>query len=144
MEFSCFSDPNFDSNAPGAKGLELADHDREEHTVVKNLLYQIESLSPGSDKYDDTMKAVMDHLKPHNDSEEREDLPMLEEKLGPEGSKEAALSFKRTKQFVPTRAHPDAPNKPPYETAVGMLMAPLDKLKDMFAKFPTKEMKEAS
>ena len=40
------------------------------------------------------------------------------------------------------RAHPCAPNKPPFETLVGLLSAPIDKLKDMFAKFPTEEMKE--
>lgn len=37
-----------------------------------------------------------------------------------------------------------APNKPPYETFVGFLAAPIDKLKDHFASFPTEEMKEAA
>jgi hypothetical protein len=45
----------------------------------------------------------MQHLKPHNDSEEKNDLPMLEPKLGEEGSKQAAEQFSRTKKFVPTR-----------------------------------------
>ena len=39
------------------------------------------------------------------------------------------------------RAHPSAPNKPPFETIVGLMTAPLDKLLDAFAKFPTEEMK---
>lgn len=43
---------------------------------------------------------------------------------------------------VLNRAHPSVPNKPPFETLVGFLAAPVDKLKDMFAKFPTEEMKE--
>lgn len=34
------------------------------------------------------------------------------------------------------------PNQPPLETLAGFLAAPLDKLKDMFAKFPTDEMKQ--
>jgi hypothetical protein len=41
-------------------------------------------------------------------------------------------------------AHPNAPNRPPYETLVGFLQAPIDKLKDVFAKFPTEEMKEGA
>lgn len=45
----------------------------------------------------------MDHLRPHNESEENEDLPLLEKAISPEGSKEAAQSFKKTKKFVPTR-----------------------------------------
>jgi hypothetical protein len=51
------------------------------------------------------------------------------------------------RKFVPgslnicCRAHPWAPNKPPYETLIGFLEAPIDKLKDLFAAFPTEEMK---
>lgn len=35
-----------------------------------------------------------------------------------------------------TRAHPSAPNKPPFETLVRLLAAPVDKLKDWSASFP--------
>jgi len=49
------------------------------------------------------MQDIMDHLKPHNDSEENEDLPLLEEAIGTPGSIDAAISFKMTKKFVPTR-----------------------------------------
>jgi hypothetical protein len=45
----------------------------------------------------------MGHLRKHNDSEENEDLPLLEPSLGTEGSLAAATSFTRTKKFVPTR-----------------------------------------
>jgi hypothetical protein len=83
----------------------------------------------------------MQHLRPHNDSEEQEDLPLLEPHLGKEGSKEAASSFSRTKQFLPTRAHPSIPNKPPYETVLGFMAMPIDKLKDYFTSFPTEEDK---
>jgi hypothetical protein len=42
----------------------------------------------------------------------------------------------RTKKFVPTHSHPNAPDKPPFETVVGLMTAPLDKLQDVFKKFP--------
>ena len=42
------------------------------------------------------------------------------------------------------RAHPGAPNQPPYETLAGFLLMPIDKLKDMFTAFPTQEDKEAA
>ena len=38
--------------------------------------------------------------------------------------------------------HPELPNEPPLETLAGFLAAPLDKLKDLFSKFPTEEMKK--
>ena len=49
------------------------------------------------------------------------------------------MSFTRTKHFIPTRSNPSAPDKPPFETAVGMLTAPIDKLRDAFAKFPVEK-----
>jgi hemerythrin superfamily protein len=126
----------------GQKGVELADQDRRDHQFVKEKLYELESVQPGSAEHGSRLKEIMEHLHTHNDSEENEDLPRLEPALGEEGSKSAAKSFTLTKKFAPTRPHPSAPNKPPFETVVGLMTAPIDKLKDMFAKFPTEEMEE--
>jgi len=70
---------------------------------VKELLYNLESLTPGQADFHMTLAKVMEHLKPHNDSEEKNDLPQLETLIGAEGSKDAAAQFSRTKKFVPTR-----------------------------------------
>jgi hypothetical protein len=63
-------------------------------------------------------------------------LPALEKVLEENESQEMSSSFKRTKMFVPTRSHPMAPDKPPFETVAGLMAAPLDKIGDMFRKFP--------
>ncbi|KAJ7628744.1 hypothetical protein FB45DRAFT_1059449 [Roridomyces roridus] len=127
----------------GAQGLKLTDHDREEHQHVKEMLTQLESLKPGTDEYDKILEQMMSSLREHNNDEEVKDLPSLEPQLGEEASKNAAGQFTLTKKFVPTRAHPSLPNKPPFETLAGFLVAPIDKLRDAFDKFPTEEMKEA-
>ncbi|KAF8960821.1 HHE domain-containing protein [Flammula alnicola] len=128
----------------GAQGKQLADKDREDHQKVKELLYQLESIAPGSQEHASLLKSVMERLRPHNDSEEKTDLPLLMKALSAEDSAHAVTSFKRTKKFAPTRTHPGAPDKPPFETLAGLLAAPVDKLKDMFAQFPTQEEKEAA
>ncbi|KAK6972136.1 Hhe domain protein [Favolaschia claudopus] len=127
----------------GAQGRKLADHDREEHQHVKEMLYKMESMTPGSAEYDKLLERMMVSLREHNDSEEANDLPILETHLG-EGSQQAASQFSLTKKFAPTRSHPSAPNKPPFETFAGFLAAPMDKLKDAFTKFPTNETKDAA
>ncbi|PPQ79454.1 hypothetical protein CVT25_002616 [Psilocybe cyanescens] len=127
----------------GEQGKKLADNDRAEHQEVKNLLYQLESLKPGTSEHAALLKNIVDHLKPHNDSEEQEDLPLLQKAIGEEGAVKAAASFTRTKKFAPTRSHPSAPNQPPFETLAGLMAAPIDKLKDMFSKFPTEEQKDS-
>jgi len=37
---------------------------------------------------------------------------------------------------VPSRSHPSAPDRPPWETAVGLMTAPLDHIGDFMRKFP--------
>ncbi|KAF9223111.1 hypothetical protein BS17DRAFT_782395 [Gyrodon lividus] len=126
----------------GQAGKALADQDREDHQSIKIMLAQLESMQVGTDEFDTLMSKMMAHIREHNDSEETNDLPRLEEALHPDHSKEAAFQFNTTKRFVPTRAHPSAPNQPPFETLVAFLTAPIDKLKDMFTSFPTEEMKK--
>lgn len=123
----------------GDKGRKLADHDREEHQNVKKQLYELESMQAGSAEFDSLLNKMMASLHQHNDDEEIDDLPLLEPVIGEAASKEAAQSFKQTKKFVPTRAHPSAPNKPPFETLVGFMAAPIDKLLDTFASFPKED-----
>ncbi len=79
------------------------------------MLYDFESLKASSilpgksseaeiaEQRSSILKNVMDHLHKHNDSEEQNDLPFLEPKLGTEGSQKAAAEFKRTKKFAPTQ-----------------------------------------
>lgn len=128
----------------GEKGRKLADHDREEHQEVKRSLYKLESLQPGSEDHHCVLTQVMASLHHHNDDEEIKDLPLLEPIIGTEASKQAAQSFKKTKKLVPTRTHPSIPNKPPAETLLSFLEAPIDKIQDWFAAFPTEgEMAQA-
>lgn len=70
---------------------------------MKELLSHLETLTAGTPEYHETMTKMIGHLRPHNDSEEEHDLPLLEPILGEENSKKAAAEFSRTKKFVPTR-----------------------------------------
>ena len=54
----------------------------------------------------------MDALESHIKEEEAEDLPMLEKVLSKEESEATGDEFQKTKRFVPTRSHPNAPDKP--------------------------------
>ncbi|KAF9002484.1 HHE domain-containing protein [Cyathus striatus] len=128
----------------GRKGKELADQDRLDHQYVKDRLYTLECIAAGTTEHTSLLKDIMEHLRPHNDSEEQHDLPLLENALAREDSIKAAKSFQMTKKFVPTRSHPSAPNKPPFKTIAGLMAAPLDKIKDMFVSFPSEEEKDAA
>jgi hypothetical protein len=103
---------------------------------VKKLLYKFQGLKPRDKEFESTLKSLWQDLDHHIKEEEQEDLPKLEQALPSGSSGQLAQSFGRTKMFIPTRSHPSAPDKPPYETVAGLMAAPLDKLGDLFRRFP--------
>ncbi|KFY21560.1 hypothetical protein V493_07297 [Pseudogymnoascus sp. VKM F-4281 (FW-2241)] len=120
----------------GQQGKQMADKDRAEHQTVKEELKKFQNLQAGSSDFLPIIKNLMSDLADHIKEEEEQDLPALDGKLSSEDSASMAKSFNRTKAFVPSRSHPSAPDKPPFETVVGLLAAPIDHLADLFRKFP--------
>jgi len=122
----------------GAKGQAMADKDRDEHQSVKDALYKFQKLTPENPEFIPTLEALMKDLNQHIKEEENDDLPALESAIQNDESESIAKSFGRTKAFVPSRSHPNTPNKPPFETVIGLMTAPIDHLGDLFRKFPDK------
>lgn len=141
-------------------GVKMAEKDRGEHQIVcfflvfffqvfsnqrvikkkvKEKLYTFQKLSPSDPEFVPTIDSLWQALTQHILEEERDDLPSLEAAIEEAESGRLAASFARTKHFVPTQSHPGAPDRPPYETAAGLLAAPIDKLMDLFKKFPNQD-----
>ncbi|KAG6323090.1 hypothetical protein E4U44_002899 [Claviceps purpurea] len=125
-------------NYLGAKGVEMAKSDRDEHHTTKEMLKEFQQLSASDSRYVPQLKKIWTPLSAHIKQEEERDLPALEKRLESSAgeSESMAKSFGRTKMFVPTRSHPSAGEKPPFETVMGLLTAPFDHLADLFRKFP--------
>ncbi|KAJ5545091.1 hypothetical protein N7535_006522 [Penicillium sp. DV-2018c] len=117
-------------------GVEMANKDRKEHLKVKEQLKAFQNMKPSDTEFIPAIKELMTTLSQHIKEEENDDLPKLEAALSQEDSEGYAKSFGRTKMFVPSRSHPSAPDKPPFETVVGLLTAPIDHLSDLFRKWP--------
>ncbi|KAF4215904.1 hypothetical protein CNMCM5878_007635 [Aspergillus fumigatiaffinis] len=147
--------PLMEKNLPNGK--EMADKDRSEHQTVgplppfpslfrrnlltdmeqvKEHLYKFQGLSPEDTEFEPTLKSLWTNLSQHIKEEESEDLPSLEKTLDQDDSEKQTKKFMRTKKFIPTRSHPSAPDKPPFETVAGLMAAPIDHLADLFRKFP--------
>lgn len=120
----------------GDRGVKMAEDDRADHLAAKELLYDLERTQVTDPEFRPLFDKLMTELTEHMEKEERDELPALEKAISEDDSVSLAKSFERTKMLVPTRAHPGAPDQPPFETAVGLMSAPLDKLKDLFSKFP--------
>ncbi|KAI5856329.1 hypothetical protein BZA05DRAFT_388120 [Tricharina praecox] len=121
-------------------GESMAAKDRAAHQDIKERLYEFQSMYPTDTNFEGTLKSLMATVKEHIIEEEEHDLPALEKalKAGATDGDSAGLakSFVRTKMLVPTRSHPSAPDRPPWETVAGLMAAPIDKIRDIFARFP--------
>lgn len=89
-----------------------------------------------------TAQALMTGLQHNYTEETTKDLVKLEGAITREESRRLAKSFNRTKIFLPTRAHPGIPDKPPFETAMGLLAAPVDQLADLFRRWPENDLEK--
>ncbi|KAK3814556.1 MAG: HHE domain protein [Linnemannia elongata] len=117
-------------------GDTIVEKDLREHQEVKEQLFKFQSLDATDRSFEPLLRTIWTDLAKHMKEEEESDLVQLEQALSSEESIDLAKSFQRTKKFVPTRSHPSAPNQPPFETVAGLLAAPIDKLRDLFARFP--------
>jgi hemerythrin superfamily protein len=128
----------------GDAGKALADGDREQHHKIKVLLKDFQQLNAADDAFIPKLEEIWTELSHHIEDEESRDLPDLESALASrpvrgssDGDSESlAKKFERTKAFVPSRSHPSAGENPYFESAVGMLAAPIDRIADLFRKFP--------
>jgi hypothetical protein len=123
----------------GEEGHRMAESDRKEHASAKQLLKEFQGMKARDPNYVPKLKELWSALAEHIKDEEDRDLPALEGALERSASESMAKTFSRTKAFVPTRSHPSAGEHPPFETAMGLLTAPIDHIADIFRKFPDKK-----
>ncbi|KAK4195709.1 hemerythrin HHE cation binding domain protein, partial [Triangularia verruculosa] len=117
----------------------LAEKDRSEHQIVKEKLYEFQQMEASYPSFIPAIDSLWETLSQHIKEEEHDDLPLLEKHIEEGDSEKMAASFARTKHFVPTQSHSGAPDRPPHETVAGLMATPIDKLMDMFKKFPSAE-----
>ncbi|KAK4153442.1 DNA nickase [Chaetomidium leptoderma] len=128
----------------GGKGHQMAESDRKDHHRVKELLKEFQNMKPQQQDYVPKLKELWGVLSAHMEEEEKHDMPALESALqSAAGESETATMAKKfglTKAFVPSRSHPSAGENPYFESAMGMLAAPIDHIADIFRKFPEEKV----
>ena len=122
----------------GEEGKRLADESREEHHKAKELLSNLEKMTKGpKEDFDNAFDQLMSDLRDHMDKEERGDLQLIKDRCSVQDRNKYGKKFQFRKKIVPTRPHPMIPEKPVLlEEAMGLMLAPIDKFRDLFRSFP--------
>ncbi|OJJ47313.1 hypothetical protein ASPZODRAFT_151818 [Penicilliopsis zonata CBS 506.65] len=118
------------------RGVLDLDRDRREHESIKYYLRLFQGIPPQDPRFTSTITRLMGELRAHLRREQDTELVLLENAITSEENLRLAKSLSRTKLFVPTRAHPQAPDQPPFETAASLLLAPMDMLNDLLRRWP--------
>ncbi|CRL18026.1 unnamed protein product [Penicillium camemberti] len=120
-------------------GKEKIDDDRREHSALKEMLYVFQDLNSSDPRFFPTITMLMEGLARHMRDEEANDLVILEETLTSDESEELGETLSRTKMFLPSRSHLYDLDNPRFETVADLITAPLDRLQDLFRKWPEEE-----
>lgn len=104
---------------------------------MKSALYELDHMHAAQDGFEEQLDRVMTPLLHHMREEEDSILPQLAQSCWERELVELGDRFQSVKSKIPTHPHPYAPNRPPLETVVAYLTAPLDKAFDaMVRDFP--------
>ena len=125
--------------ALGPKGEDFVEESLVGHRRIKVML---EDLGQEKDdtKFEIKLDATFKELLDHHNQEEKEDLPYIKDNISLEDRQKAATRFTLGKTFAPSRPHSGVPDKSAaIEMALGLLITPVDKLRDAFTSFPDKE-----
>ncbi len=125
-----------DIESIGAEGASRVQEARAEHHKVKEFLSKLQHQEVGPE-FDREIDLMMQDLLHHLEKEENSDLVFYAQHRDADDRLIAGDKFQMQKALAPTRPHTSVPESwPTLEMALGLLLAPMDKARDMFTEFP--------
>ena len=114
------------------RGETLVEEALSEHQQLKETLVVLDKLSVEDERFDRTMRAVIDDTRHHVREEESTDgmLARLRESVDSGDLITMGRTLRIAKKAAPTRPHPNAPRTPPGNIVVGAAAALVDKARD--------------
>lgn len=101
----------------------------EEHHVVKELLAELQRMTPETERFEAKVTVLMENVRHHIQEEERDMFPRARRALTTEELVDIGEGLVALKTLAPTRPHPNAPDEPPGNLA-NLGVAGLDRARD--------------
>jgi hemerythrin superfamily protein len=120
--------PVMRSNLPDGKSL--VEEAIQEHQEAKELLDELDGMTPDDGGYDERVRSLIRDVRHHVQEEEDELLPKLRSAVSQERLEQVGEAMEAGKRLAPTRPHPHAPSTPPGNIAVGPAAAVVDRVRD--------------
>src|SRR6185437_6384755 len=100
------------------------------HHIVKWVLSELESMTPGDERFDAKVTVLIENVRHHVEEEEQEFFPMVRSELGRKALGDLGEAMAAAKKVAPTNPHPRSPDSPPANRVVGTTAGVADRIGD--------------
>jgi hemerythrin-like domain-containing protein len=112
------------------QGDDLIEESLQEHKEAKEMLLEIDRMSPDDSQFETKVRELIDDVRHHVEEEETKTLPQLRERLDHGTLSDIGEELEKAKKRAPTRPHPKAPDQPPGIKVAGPIAALIDRIRD--------------
>lgn len=112
------------------QGKEEADHDRDEHHEIVQVMKELEGTDADEPACMDGVRKLDKLLRHHAQDEEGDQFPKMRQYLSAEKLVELGEQVENAKKLAPTRPHPSAPHSELFHKTVGAGVGMVDRLRD--------------
>jgi hemerythrin superfamily protein len=120
-------------------GEQLSEHEIAEHAEAEVLMNRIDELDPTDPEFEPTVAKLIEAIRHHIADEEGDLLPRLRQALPPDELRQLGRRVEAAKKIAPTRPHPSAPDRPPFNKLVAPGAGLVDRIRDALTNRPTSQ-----
>lgn len=111
-------------------GDTLVNRKLHEHSDAEWLMKRIERAHADDAQFDELIAKLIDDVRRHFEDEEREILPGVRTACSAADLRQLGEKFEHSKRLAPTRPHPSAPNRAPFNKILAPGEGLIDRLRD--------------
>jgi Uncharacterized protein conserved in bacteria (DUF2188)/Hemerythrin HHE cation binding domain len=115
------------------QGDTLAREALDEHREAKQVLADLDDMSPDDAAYDAKVRSLIKDVRHHVGEEENEMFPKLGSALSRAELENMGERMEKAKALGPTRPHPLAPESPPGNLVAGAIAGVADRVRDLIS-----------
>ncbi len=111
-------------------GDKVADHEIHEHAEAEQTMKDLEGVDADDPRFDVLCQQLMGAIRHHVHEEESDLFPRLREACTEDELVELGLKIELAKGLAPTRPHPSAPDRPPWNKLLAPGAGFVDRVRD--------------
>lgn len=112
-------------------GEQLIEREISQHRQAEEIMNRLDGKSPGDPDFDNLMHELMGVVRTHFEEEQEGWFPQLRQNCSAEDLQQMAKRVQAAKAVAPTRPHPHAPDRPPFNILVGVGTGVVDRAHDL-------------